>query len=170
LFILARALVYATLFVAFGLVFIPTQILARAGIAGPASIGALELAGFGLVLAGGALVLASILTFVFVGKGTAAPFDPPRRLVTSGPFRSVRNPIYIGALVGLGGATLYYRSVGLATYGLVLALGFHLIVRVYEEPVLRRSFGAEYDDYCSRVPRWIPAFIAARSSRPPRTR
>ena len=157
MFILARALVYATLFVAFGLVFIPSRILARAGISGPSETGVVEVLGVALVLAGGVLVLASILAFVFVGKGTPAPFDPPRRLVTTGPFRYVRNPIYIGALAGVAGAAVYYRSLGVVAYGVILAVALHLLVRIYEEPVLRRSFGDEYDRYCERVRRWIPA-------------
>jgi protein-S-isoprenylcysteine O-methyltransferase Ste14 len=157
MFLRARALVYATIFVAFGLVFIPSRILARAGVVGPRGIGVVEAAAIVLVLAGGVLVLASIAAFVFVGKGTAAPFDPPRRLVTSGPFRYVRNPIYIGALAGLAGAAVYYRSVALVVYGGALALALHLLVRLYEEPVLRQSFGDAYDRYRTRVPRWIPA-------------
>ena len=101
-------------------------------------------------------MLSSILAFVFVGKGTPAPFDPPRRLVTIGPFRAVRNPIYIGALLGIAGAALYYGSIGLILYALALALAFHVLVLFYEEPVLRRSFGSEYQAYCQRVPRWLP--------------
>ena len=61
------------------------------------------------IAAGGCLVAWSILTFVFAGKGTPAPFDPPRRLVVSGPFHYSRNPIYIGAVVAMAGAALYFR-------------------------------------------------------------
>jgi protein-S-isoprenylcysteine O-methyltransferase Ste14 len=156
MFILVRALVYASLFIGFGLVFLPSRILSRTGIMAPAEIGAAQIGAMVLTAAGMLLVLSSILAFVFVGKGTAAPFDPPRRLVTTGPFRFVRNPIYIGAIAALGGAALYYGSVGLLLYALALAVGFHVLVLFYEEPVLRRTFGSEYDDYCRRVGRWLP--------------
>jgi protein-S-isoprenylcysteine O-methyltransferase Ste14 len=155
-FTLVRALVYASLFVAFGLVFLPSRILSATGIVAPAEIRAPQVGGMLLTSAGALLVLSSILAFVFVGKGTAAPFDPPRRLVTTGPFRAVRNPIYIGAILGIAGAALYYGSIGLLVYALTLALGFHGLVLVYEEPALRRSFGSEYQAYCRRVPRWFP--------------
>lgn len=154
IFILFRAIVYATLFVAFGLVFLPSRLLANSGLSAPAATGFAQVAGAIMVVAGGCLVSWSILTFVFVGKGTAAPFDPPRRLVVSGPFGYLRNPIYVGALVAMAGAALYFRSWGLAAYDVAIAVVFNVIVRAYEEPVLRRTFGDEYDAYCVRVRRW----------------
>jgi protein-S-isoprenylcysteine O-methyltransferase Ste14 len=157
MFALARALVWAALFVAFGLVFIPARLLESTGVTPPPTTGPGQIVGIVLVLAGGVLVLACLVAFALVGKGTAAPFDPPRRLVERGPYRYIRNPIYVGALVALIGATSYYRSLGILGYALVLAVGFHILVLVYEEPTLRRLFGTEYEEYCRRVPRWFPA-------------
>jgi len=154
MFILFRAVVYATLFVAFGLVFLPSWLLQGSGLTAPAVIGPPQAAGAILVAAGGCLVGWSILTFVFAGKGTAAPFDPPRRLVVTGPFRYLRNPIYVGAVAAMAGAALYFHSWGLAAYDAAIAVTFHVLVRMYEEPVLRRTFGDEYDVYCARVRRW----------------
>jgi protein-S-isoprenylcysteine O-methyltransferase Ste14 len=154
MFILFRAIVYATLFVAFGLVFLPSWLLRDTGLTSPAVIGPAQVAGAAMVVAGGCLAGWSILAFVFVGKGTAAPFDPPRRLVGSGPFRYVRNPIYVGAVVAMAGAALSFHSWGLLAYDAAIAVTFHVLVRAYEEPVLRRTFGAEYDAYCARVARW----------------
>ena len=154
MFILFRAIVYATLFVAFGLVFLPSWLLRNTGLTPPPVAGPAQLAGAALVVAGGCLVAWSILTFVFVGKGTAAPFDPPRRLVVSGPFRHLRNPIYVGAVAAMAGAALYFRSWGLLAYDAAIAVTFHVLVLAYEEPVLRRAFGADYHAYCARVPRW----------------
>ena len=157
MFAFARALVWAALFVAFGLVFIPSRVLEWTGVTPPAAIGPAQILGSLLVLAGGILVLACLFVFAFAGHGTAAPFDPPRRLVAQGPYACVRNPIYIGAIVAMAGAALFYRSLGVLCYALVLALIFAVLVLTYEEPTLRRLFGAEYDAYCRRVPRWLPA-------------
>jgi len=93
----------------------------------------------------------------FVGKGTPAPFDPPRRLVVRGPYRFVRNPMYIGAALALAGAALFYGSWPLLGYMGLFLLITHLFVRLYEEPVLRRLFGTEYEEYCRVVRRWRPS-------------
>ena len=103
-----------------------------------------------------ALALWCVLTFALVGRGTPAPFDPPRRLVVRGPYRFVRNPMYIGAAIALAGAALFYRSLPLLGYLALFLLVTHLFVCVYEEPTLRRAFGAEYEAYCRRVRRWWP--------------
>jgi protein-S-isoprenylcysteine O-methyltransferase Ste14 len=105
---------------------------------------------------GAAAALWCIFTFAFIGKGTPAPFDPPRRLVIQGPYRFVRNPMYIGAGLALAGAALFYQSWTLLLYTGLFFLATHLFVVVYEEPTLRRTFGAEYEAYCNRVGRWRP--------------
>ena len=97
-----------------------------------------------------------VLTFALLGRGTPAPFDPPRRLVIRGPYRFVRNPMYIGAGLALGGAALFYNSVWLLAYVVLFLLAAHIFVVWYEEPTLRRTFGEEYDSYCRRVRRWWP--------------
>jgi protein-S-isoprenylcysteine O-methyltransferase Ste14 len=102
------------------------------------------------------LALWCIFTFVFVGKGTPAPFDPPRRLVIQGPYRWVRNPMYIGAALALAGAALFYQSLGLLGYAGLFLLITHLFVVTYEEPTLRRTFGKDYETYCGQAGRWWP--------------
>src|SRR2546430_12223747 len=114
--VLFRALTYGTLFVGLLLVFVPDRILIQAGIVRPAVIGPIQIAGMLVVVAGAALALASILTFAFVGKGTPAPFDPPRKLVIAGPHRWVRNPMYSGAGLALFSAAMFYGSLGLAPF------------------------------------------------------
>jgi protein-S-isoprenylcysteine O-methyltransferase Ste14 len=106
--------------------------------------------------AGALIALWCIFTFAWIGRGTPAPFDPPRRLVIRGPYRFVRNPMYIGAGMALAGAALFYQSLPLLVYGGVFLLACHLFVLSYEEPPLKRTFGAEYDAYCHRV-RWWPS-------------
>ena len=99
-----------------------------------------------------------IFAFVFVGKGTPAPFDPPRRLVIRGPYRFVRNPMYIGAGLGLAGAAISYQSMSIAIYAGLFLITAHLFVVFYEEPTLRRMFGPEYERYCGSVRRWWPGW------------
>ena len=154
--VLARTLVYATLFIGFLLVFLPAQLLNNAGIAGPRAVGAGQVLGVVICLAGTALALWCIGTFVLVGRGTPAPFDPPRRLVVRGPYAFVRNPMYIGAGAALLGAALYYESAALAIYAAGFLVVMHAFVVLYEEPALRRTFGADYEAYTARVRRWTP--------------
>lgn len=162
-FVLVRAATYATLFIGLLLVLVPARILDRSGIVRPAQIGAVGYAGIVVGIAGGALALWCIVTFALVGRGTPAPFDPPRRLVIRGPYRYVRNPMYVGAALALCGAALFYRSVPLFGYAALFLLATHLFVVGYEEPTLGRQFGAEYDEYRTRVRRWLPRGPAARS-------
>ena len=154
---LIRALVYAALFVSLVLVFLPARVLEWSGVTRPPQIGAMQVAGGALVVLGSVLALWCVLTFALAGRGTPAPFDPPPRLVVRGPYRFVRNPMYVGAGIALAGAALFYRSPALLAYASLFFVATHVFVVGYEEPALRRTFGAEYDAYCHRVRRWRPA-------------
>ena len=156
MFVLVRALTYATLFIGFLLVFLPARVLSWSGIVRPASIGAAQVAGVIVGTTGAALALWCIGTFIVIGRGTPAPFDPPRRLVEAGPYRFVRNPMYIGAGLALAGAALFYESWALVAYCAGFLLVTHLFVVLYEEPILRANFGDAYVEYCGRVRRWWP--------------
>lgn len=156
MFIFARALTYATLFVGLVLIFLPARVLSSSGILVPTAIGRWQVAGMLLGAAGAALALSCIFAFVFVGRGTPAPFDPPRRLVVQGPYRFVRNPMYIGAGLALAGVALFYQSFALLGYTGVFFLVTHLFVAAYEEPTLRRTFGNDYKAYCEKAGRWWP--------------
>ena len=157
MFVAFRTIVYATLFTGFLLIYLPTRVLSSTGIVLPAAIGAPQVAGTIIGTAGVLIALWCISTFVWIGRGTPAPFDPPRRLVIRGPYRFVRNPMYIGAGLALGGAALFYESLPLLAYGGAFLLACHLFVLSYEEPTLKRTFGPEYEAYCQRVSRWWPA-------------
>ena len=90
------------------------------------------------------------------GAGTPAPAAPPARLVVTGAYRYVRNPMYVALVVAAcGQALLFWRTDVLAWAG-IFWLGSFVFVMAYEEPALRRKFGAEYRDYCAHVPRWVP--------------
>lgn len=136
--------------------FLPGRVLSWSGIVRPAGSGAAQVAGMAIGASGVILALWCIATFILIGRGTPAPFDPPRRLVVVGPYRLVRNPMYIGAALALGGAALYYQSWALLGYCAAFALATHLFVVTYEEPTLRATFGDPYVRYCQRVRRWWP--------------
>ena len=156
MFVLVRALTYSTLFIAFVLVFVPARLLERAGIVRPTELGLVEVLGLVTAAAGAALILWCILTFAFVGRGTPAPFDPPRELVVRGPYRFVRNPMYLGAGLALAGAAIVYRSAAILGYLALFGLVLHAFVVWYEEPTLTRMFGADYTAYRAAVRRWLP--------------
>lgn len=154
--VLARALTYATLFVGFFLVYLPARMLAWSGIRAPSEVGPRQLVGLGLGGLGTVLAVACILTFALHGRGTPAPFDPPRRLVLRGPYRYTRNPMYLGAALAMLGAGVYYGSWAIIVYVAVFLASAHALVRLHEEPALRRQFGADYEAYCAATPRWLP--------------
>lgn len=116
----------------------------------------LEIPGVALMIAGGALGLACVGAFIVRGKGTPAPFDAPKIFVAVGPYRYVRNPMYMGGLLLLLGFGLYEHSVSILLMALTLFLVVHLMVVLYEEPTLRKLFGESYDQYCRTTRRWVP--------------
>jgi protein-S-isoprenylcysteine O-methyltransferase Ste14 len=156
MFIFLRAITYATLFIGVLLIYLPARLLSWSGIARPAAMAGPQFAGSVAAGLGAVLALWCIFTFARVGRGTPAPFDPPRRLVIQGPYRFVRNPMYMGAGLALAGASLFYESEFLLAYAAAFLFAAHLFVGWYEEPALRRGFGAEYEAYCHRVRRWRP--------------
>jgi protein-S-isoprenylcysteine O-methyltransferase Ste14 len=109
----------------------------------------------GIVLAGLALHVWSSATLARGERQEAAATT----LVTGGPFRYIRNPIYLAGITLLLGVGLLYAPWGAVEMGLPLLLlaYFHVAVLRVEEPELRRRFGSEYEAYCERVPRWFPA-------------
>jgi protein-S-isoprenylcysteine O-methyltransferase Ste14 len=156
MFIVARALTYASLFIGFFLVFVPRRLIADGDLSNeitntPPKLAGLALSGFGFALA-----VACVLSFAFRGRGTPAPFDPPTRLVAVGPYRYVRNPMYVGAVLALFGAAVFWLSKAVLAYAIGFALCCHLFVVLFEEPTLRNTFGVEYENYRRDVHRWLP--------------
>lgn len=96
--------------------------------------------------------------FTFIGKGTPAPIDAPVFLVREGPYRWVRNPMYIGVFTVLFGEVILFHSLLLAGYMLLMGMIVHLFVLFYEEPSLRHRFGESYETYLRTVPRWLPRY------------
>lgn len=96
--------------------------------------------------------------FVRFGKGTPAPFDPPRQFVARGLYRFVRNPMYLGAVLVILGEALLFWSWHLLAYAAAVLTILHFFVLLYEERSLLRRFGKPYHDYLRTVPRWFPRF------------
>jgi len=107
-------------------------------------------------LAGAAGMIWCFWDFTFKGKGTPAPIDPPKELVNSGPYRYVRNPMYVSGVIALLGWLIWSPSRSLILASLLFFVAAHLFVTLYEEPHLRKTFGAVYEEYYKSVPRWIP--------------
>ena len=164
MFVLIRAVTYSALFIGLLLIYVPARLLSWSGIVRPASIELQQVAGMVIGAAGAAVALWCIFTFAAIGRGTPAPFDPPRRLVIQGPYRFVRNPMYIGAGLALAGAALFYQSLPLLGYMGLFLLATQLFVMWYEEPALLRTFGQEYEAYCRQVRRWWPSMPRALDS------
>jgi len=97
------------------------------------------------------------IRFAVEGEGTPAPVDPPKILVVRGIYRYTRNPMYVGVVSALIAEALFFSRTLLGVAALLFFLGSHLFVILYEEPHLRRLFGAQYEQYCRTVPRWVPS-------------
>jgi protein-S-isoprenylcysteine O-methyltransferase Ste14 len=116
----------------------------------------LRMIGALMILAGPAVLLDSFARFAFQGLGTPAPIAPTQHLVVTGLYRHVRNPMYVAVLALILGQGLLFGNVAVLEYGFIVWLMFLGFVVLYEEPTLRRQFGTQYEEYCIRVPRWIP--------------
>jgi protein-S-isoprenylcysteine O-methyltransferase Ste14 len=122
---------------------------------GSAKLSIYALGGGTLLCVGGAIYLWCLWDFASAGHGTPAPIDPPRRLVVRGLYQFTRNPMYVGVLGVIFGWALFFAALPLAAYGACMAVLFHLFVVIYEEPHLRKTFGSDYEEYCSRTDRWL---------------
>jgi len=120
--------------------------------------GFLAYAAFPLWVIGTTVLVWCFWDFLVKGKGTPAPIDPPKELVVSGLYKYVRNPMYVGILLVILGHFLWFGYWNLLIYAAVVFTTFSTFVIFYEEPTLKRNFGAAYEDYRKRVPRWIPRF------------
>jgi len=109
-----------------------------------------------LIAAGAALLLECFGRFAIQGRGTPAPIAAPDRLVISGPYRRVRNPMYVAVTAMILGQAALFTDLRLLVYAGVLWAGFHVFVLAYEEPTLRRAFPEDYAAFFAAVPRWIP--------------
>ncbi len=154
LFAIVRSAFFASLFIALWTWFVPRWI------AGPDATlvprwSALAVA---FMVPGALIMLKCIWDFAWSGRGTPAPWDPPRRLVVAGLYRYVRNPMYVGMGLFLIGEAFLLPAVtrGLLITVAVFGAAATAFILAYEEPALREKFGGEYVEYCRHVRRWLP--------------
>jgi len=131
---------------------------------GPPFLGieVLRWVGVALIVLGLLPLLSSFARFAWDGLGTPAPIAPPTRLVVTGFYRHVRNPIYVALLVILLGEALLFGAERVAVWGVLFWMFTFAVVVIVEEPALSQQFGTEYETYCRNVPRWLPRLIARR--------
>src|SRR6516165_8001435 len=113
-----------------------------------------------LILASVAGLVDSFVRFALQGLGTPAPIAPTQHLVVTGLYRYVRNPMYVAVAAVIFGQAVLFGDWRLFAYGALFCLVCHLFVVGYEEPTLKKSFGAEYEAFLINVPRWIPRLTA----------
>jgi protein-S-isoprenylcysteine O-methyltransferase Ste14 len=130
----------------------------------------LVIAGAACLGVGLALFVSSLRWFAAVGRGTLAPWDPPRRLVVGGPYQWVRNPMISGVLFVVFGEALVLRSVPHAGWALTFLIINLVYIPLWEEPGLERRFGDAYRRYRQHVPRFVPRHRRWRDEREEMTR
>ncbi len=123
--------------------------------AGPSGI-AWALAGIGVIGCGLAMMIVTIRSFALIGRGTLAPWDPPRHLVVEGVYRHVRNPMISGVVLILLGEAMTFRSLPALEWALTFLAFNAVYFPLIEESGLERRFGEEYRHYKQHVPRWVP--------------
>jgi protein-S-isoprenylcysteine O-methyltransferase Ste14 len=157
LFAVVRTIIVSALFISLWTWFLPRWINGNVAFAGPRRLGWI------VVAIGGLIAGSCVFEFAWRGIGTPAPFDPPRRLVISGPYRWVRNPMYVGMGVILLGEAITFPLLTKTMLIMIVSLwcAVMLFIVGYEEPTLREKFGDDYIDYCKHVRRWIPRFRPA---------
>ena len=123
----------------------------------------LRVLGAVLVIAGAAVLVQAFARFVIEGLGTPAPVAPTEHLVVGGPYRYVRNVMYVAVTATILGQALLLGSVALLAYAAIAWAGMAAFVKLHEEPALARRYGARYEEYRRAVPAWWPRLSGGRS-------
>ncbi|MDR2745514.1 MAG: isoprenylcysteine carboxylmethyltransferase family protein [Desulfovibrio sp.] len=138
------------------LVFIPAVILWLTDYQWKANHFPLTVIGCILLLAGMGLAAWTMRLFHSVGQGTAAPWDPPRRLIVAGPYRHVRNPMLASVFIMQAAEALLLNSGAIFTLLVIFIIANMLYFPLMEEKSLEKRFGDPYREYKRNVPRWVP--------------
>ena len=137
-------------------VFLPRKLLSLSLQLFSVNIGPARYCGLIFMITGSVINLKCYWDLIFTGKGTMDPLIPTEKLVASGFYQFIRNPVYAGLFLILFGEAIFFMSTVLLGYSLLWLLVLNLIVVFIEEPSLKRRFGKSYDEYHKFVPRWIP--------------
>jgi protein-S-isoprenylcysteine O-methyltransferase Ste14 len=122
--------------------------------------GVTDVIGDVVFVAGLLVVIAAFTQFVHEGRGTPAPVAPTEQLVVGGLYRFIRNPMYVAVGSMIAGQALIYASVEVWWWLLAFAVLVVSFVHMYEQPTLRRTYGASYESYLAAVPGWWPRLSA----------
>ena len=162
LFAVLRSIVVSTIFLSIWTWFVPRWVAGNDAFENPRPLGWIVIA------LGVSIALACALEFAWRGIGTPAPFDPPRRLVITGLYRWVRNPMYVGLGVLLLGEAIAFPRITVTMLFMIAALWLAttIFIITFEEPALRSKFGDDYAAYCRNVRRWIPRLRPFDNSQP----
>jgi protein-S-isoprenylcysteine O-methyltransferase Ste14 len=114
------------------------------------------LSGLPVICIGLYILTTNVSAFIRIGKGTLAPWSPTRKLVITGMYRYVRNPMISGVVIALAGEAITVLSLNILIWAAVFFIVNNLWFLLYEEPDLLKKFGKEYSEYKKNVPRWIP--------------
>ena len=109
-----------------------------------------------LIILGLYIICVTVFLFTDYGKGTPAPYSPPKILVAIGIYKLVRNPMMIGVWSVLIGETVLFMNVGILIWFLIFVAASILFVVIWEEQDLEKRFGKPYRQYKKEVPRWVP--------------
>lgn len=152
---LLSTLLFLFLLIPFFLIWIPRTILLSHEEIYSFNIGGIRYLGLIPIILGVVIYVFCSGSFVFIGKGTPIPFTPTKKLIITGFYRFVRNPLYIAGIFVLVGEAFLFQSIGILIYCLVMfgIFNFHVLL---EEALLTEKFGADYKQYRNSVPRWIP--------------
>lgn len=118
-----------------------------------------------LLVLGLSLAVWTMRLFAKIGKGTPAPWDPPTKLVITGPYCYMRNPMLTGVWLLLTAEAIYFQSLGIFLWLVIFIIMNLVYFPLFEEPNLRRRFGKDYENYCHHVPRYFPRVIGWRQSK-----
>ena len=154
---LLKTLIFGLVIGYFIVYYLPWTLAIRGYEASYAGAGALRWFGVVPLVAGAFIALRCAFAFAWTGRGTPVPLDPPRTLVVSGFYRYVRNPMFLGVCLLLLGEIVLWGSLAAGLgYVAVVAASVTLLILLHEEPSLRAKFGADYEEYCRNVPRFLP--------------
>jgi len=161
LFAVVRSIIVSIIFLSIWTWYVPRWVVGNGAFANPRPLGWIVIA-IGAIIAFGCA-----LEFAWRGIGTPAPFDPPRRLVITGLYRWVRNPMYVGLGFILLGEAITFPRLTITMLVMIASLWLvtTLFILIYEEPTLRAKFGSDYELYCRNVRRWIPRLRPFDNSR-----